>query len=77
MSVDKLRELYEQGHLDNPSRLRAYRSEIREETDLIVPQRLADVRNWWDRKKSVFARRLSVEEDAVEEEPTEESEPGE
>lgn len=72
MKQEELQEMYDDGRLESPHRLRNLRSEIEEHTGLTVPRRLGEVREWWDKKKSVFARKIGQEE----EEETDEDEEG-
>ena len=75
MDREDLLEQYEAGRLDDAHRLQQVRDGIREHTDLLVPRRLSDVREWWSRNKSVVARRLKndgEEDSGAEEEQTDE-----
>lgn len=62
MNRTELKELYESGRLDSVQRLRNLRGAIQEHTGLTVPRRPADVEEWWNSKKSVFARNLNEDE---------------
>jgi len=63
MDRQELQEKYEAGGLDDIHSLKAHRTEIREYTGLFVPLRPAEIRSWWAKKKSVFSRRISSDEE--------------
>lgn len=58
MKQEELQEMYDDGRLESPYRLRNLREEIEDHTGLTVPRRLGLVREWWDKKKAVFARKI-------------------
>lgn len=66
MKQEELQEMYEEGRLDSPDRLRNLRAEIEEHTGLTVPRRIGEILEWWDKKKAVFARKIGKEEDEEE-----------
>lgn len=63
MDRQELQEKYEAGDLNDIHSLKAHRTEIREHTGLFVPLRPAKIRSWWAKKKSVFSRRISSDEE--------------
>jgi len=73
MNKQQLREEYENGQLDRPARIRYLSAEIEEHTDLSPPRRPGEIAEWWERKKAVFARRISAEEEDPEEAVDEQS----
>lgn len=75
MNKEELLEEYESGRLDSVSRLMNVRSHLRRATGKSVPQRPSEVREWWQRNKSVVAKRLRGE-DVDDDDDAEESEDG-
>mgnify|MGYP000435658727 CR=1 FL=1 len=56
------------------TKLQSLHDDIREHTDLYVPNRPSEVEDWWERKKSVVTRRLSPDEEQAVEQTEEETE---
>lgn len=77
MERNELKTEYDNGDLDDPSRLQQVRDAVREHTGLHVPRRVGDVEDWWERNKSTVARKLNDEEDGEDDEADEDTENGE